>query len=150
MRRLLPALAVLSMLASPAAGQDFDLGLLAYDAGDYATALREFRLAAEQGNAMAQYNVGVMTYNGEGVAQNFAEAAEWYRRAAAQGYARAQSDLGDLYARGEGVPQDRVEAHKWYSLAAARGDAGAAKSRDRIAAKMTPAGIAAAERMARE
>jgi hypothetical protein len=51
---------------------------------DYATALRLFRPLADQGNALAQYALGVMYDNGQGVQQNYAEAAKWYRKAADQ------------------------------------------------------------------
>jgi TPR repeat protein len=62
-----------------------------------------------------------------------------------------------MYAKGEGVPQDYVQAHKWFNLAASRFPASekenrdkAVENRDRIAAKMTPAQIAEAQKLARE
>jgi uncharacterized protein len=55
-----------------------------------------------------------------------------------------------MYAKGQGVPQDYVSAHMWYSLAAAEGLTDAAKERDTVAAQMTPAQIAEAQRLARE
>jgi len=80
------AAALLSLtLPSSVAAQDFDRGVSAYNDGDYPTALREFRLAAEQGAALAQYNLGLMYNNGQGVPQNDAEAARLYRLAAAKG-----------------------------------------------------------------
>ncbi len=54
---------------------------------DDVEAARSFRLAAEQGLAIAQYNLGVMYNNGEGVPEDMAEAARWLRLAAEQGYA---------------------------------------------------------------
>ena len=51
---------------------------------------RETLQLAEQGNADAQYNLGVMYYNGRGVRQDYAEAVKWYRQAAEQGYPQAQ------------------------------------------------------------
>ena len=62
--------------------------------GDYATALREWKPLAEQGNADAQFNLGLMYRNGEGVQQDHEESAKWFRRAAEQGHAGAQSRLG--------------------------------------------------------
>lgn len=59
----------------------------------YATALREFRLLAEQGDANAQYNLGTMYDNGEGVREDDEEAAKWYRKAAEQGDATALAAL---------------------------------------------------------
>ncbi|MSP33056.1 MAG: sel1 repeat family protein, partial [Pseudolabrys sp.] len=60
---------------------------------DYAQAVKWYRLAADQGNAKAQSNLGLMYDNGQGVPQNYAEAMRWYRLAADQGLAEAQSNL---------------------------------------------------------
>jgi TPR repeat protein len=65
-------------------------------AQDYAEAVRLFRLAAAQGRAIAQYNMGVMFENGKGVAQDRGEAIRWYRLAAAQGEANATAALKRL------------------------------------------------------
>ena len=81
------------MLATSAFAQDFQKGADAYIAGDYATALQEWRPLAEQGYASAQYNLGQMYTNGEGVPQDYTEAVKWYRLAAEQGYADAQTNL---------------------------------------------------------
>ena len=83
------------------------------------------RRLAEDGNAAAQYNLGVMYHHGLGVAQSDGEAAKWIRRAAEQGIAEAQHNLGAAYATGEGVPQDYGEAAKWFRRAAEQGDADA-------------------------
>ena len=63
------------------------------------------RKAAEQGDAVAQYKLGVMYYDGSGVLQDYAEAVKWYREAAEQGHAIAQNSLGQMYDLGQGVPQ---------------------------------------------
>ncbi len=60
----------------------WDEAVAAYRRGDYATALREWRPLAKQGNAKAQNNLGVMYYNGQGVPQDYAEAVKWWRKAA--------------------------------------------------------------------
>jgi TPR repeat protein len=112
--------------------------------------VRWYRLAAEQGDAAAQYNVGVMYAKGQGVPQDFTEAVRWYRLAAAQGIATAQYNLGALYANGQGVPQDYVQAHMWLSLATEQGDKMASDARDLVAAKMSSAQIEKAKRLARE
>jgi TPR repeat protein len=96
------------------------------------------RLAADQGHASAQFNLGISYDNGQGVPQNYAEAVKWYRLAADQGDASAQYNLGQMYRLGEGVPQDYVSAHMWLNQSAAKGETRAAKLRDGIAAKMTP------------
>src|ERR1019366_1315713 len=80
-------------------------------------------LAAAQGDASAQYNLGLMYDQGRGVTQNYPESARWYRLAAAQGDASAQYNLGLMYDQGRGVPQDYKESARWYHLAAAQGHA---------------------------
>ena len=77
----------------------------------------EYRKAAEQGDASAQYKLGVCYDSGEGVAKDEMEAVKWWRKAAEQGYAPAQFNLGNSYAQGEGVVKDTVEAYKWFNLA---------------------------------
>ena len=81
--------------------------------------------AAKQGDAPAQYNLGLMYTQGQGVRQDYVEAVKWYRKAAEQGDAVAQYNLGLKYADGIGVRQDYVEAVKWYHKAAEQGLAGA-------------------------
>ena len=76
---------------------------------------------AEQGLLRAQFNLGLMYANGEGVPENDAEAVKWFRLAAEQGLAEAQFNLGVMYANGEGVPENDAEAVKWYRLAAEQG-----------------------------
>ena len=89
---------------------------------NYAEAVKWYRLAADQGSAAAQTNLGDIYDLGHGVPQNYAEAVKWYRLAADQGSAAAQNNLGALYASGHGVPQNYTEAVKWYRLAADQGD----------------------------
>ncbi len=69
---------------------DFSVGYKAYQRGDYATALRIFRQLADQGYASAQFNLGVMYGNGQGVTQDYVRAHMWYSLAAARG----QKDAG--------------------------------------------------------
>ena len=103
----------------------FDDALAAYTRGDYAAALKEFRVYAEQGYAGAQSNLGVMYEKSQGVPRDDAEAVRWYRLAAEQGLAHAQSNLGAMYQRGQGVARDEAEAVRWYRLAAEQGHASA-------------------------
>jgi uncharacterized protein len=91
--------------------------------------------------------------DGQGVPQDYEAAINWYRKAADQdGFAQkaARFFLGYMYETGKGVPQNYVLAHMWYNLAAAKGDKDDAENRDRVAAKMIPAQIAEAQRLARE
>jgi TPR repeat protein len=57
---------------------DFQTGLEAYKRGDYATALKEWRPLAENGDAQAQFQLGVMYHNGEGVQKDDKEAVKWF------------------------------------------------------------------------
>ena len=93
----------------------------AHKKGDYATALRIFHEYAMSGDATAQYGLGYMYRNGEGIPQNYTEALKWYRRAAEQGNVRAQYNLGLMYGNGEGLPRDYVEANTWFHQAAEQG-----------------------------
>ncbi len=114
MRHAIIAVLLLAAHAGTAvAGPDED-AVSAHKRGDYATALREFRELAAQGDADAQFNLGVMYHNGYG------------------------------------VPQDDVQAHMWFNLAEEHGHANAAKNRDIVAKRMTPAQIAEAQKLARE
>ena len=101
--------------------QQFQQGLEATKRGDYQTAFKLWLSLAEQGNASAQFNLGNMYANGQGVKQDDFEAVKWFRQAAEQGYTDAQFNLGVMYAKGQGVKQDDVEAVKWYRKAGAGG-----------------------------
>ena len=89
----------------------------AYQKGDYATALRLLRPLAAQGDAAAQYNLGLMYDEGRGVTRDDAQAVNWYRKAADQGDANAQNNLGFMYAEGRGVAQDYTQSADWFRKA---------------------------------
>ena len=76
---------------------------------------------AEQGDAFAQWLLGLMYDNGLGVPQDAKEAVKWFRKAAEQGYAPAQYNLGVRYSNGQGVLKDYKEAVKWIRKAAEQG-----------------------------
>jgi uncharacterized protein len=144
-------------LVFPAAQAAPESGYAAYRRGDYQTAWHILRPLAENGDARAQFNVGVMYSEGQGVPQDHAEAGKWYRLSAGQGYAQAQYNLGLWYARAEGTSQDDVRAHMWFNLAATRfphsdilSRSAAIKNRDTVASRMTDDQIVQAQRLARE
>ena len=85
---------------------------------DDAEAVRWFRMAAEQGHAEAQFNLGLMYAEGRGVPEDHAAAVDWYRMAAKQGHAGAMTNLGVMYAEGRGVTKDDMEATRWFLKAA--------------------------------
>jgi localization factor PodJL len=111
---------------------------------DAGAAKRWYTKAAEAGNARAAHNLAVLYAEPVGEAPDYAEAAKWFRKAAEMGVRDSQFNLAILYGRGLGVDQDLRQSWLWFSLAAAQGDADAAKKRDEAAAKMDPAGLAAA------
>ena len=125
MRNLTAALCLVVALLMGGAGlswsADFQKGLEAAKTGDYATALREWTPLAEQGDVEAQYNLGQMYAEGQGVPQDYKAAVNWYTLAAEQGAAKAQFNLGFMYRKGQGVPQDYKAAVQWYRLAAEQG-----------------------------
>ena len=94
----------------------FDEGIQAYESGDYAKALAEFKPLAEQGDPRAQTATGSLYHYGYGVEMNQLEAIKWYRMAADRGYSLAEQYLGMIYQRGDGVSRDLVAAHMWFSL----------------------------------
>ena len=129
-------------------------------ARECAYVLESLRPLAENGNPVAQYDLGRLLEEGLGLPQdfgpsrNYSEAATYYRKSAEQGNWEAQMSLGQLYENGRGVPQDFVLAHMWLNLAAAAGPTlmqeGLAKEREAVASLMTQDQIAEAQRLARE
>jgi TPR repeat protein len=70
---------------------------------------------ANQGDASAEYQLGVMYEEGQDLPKDTTEALKWYRKAAEQGNATAQTNLGAAYANGQGVPQDDAGSGKMVS-----------------------------------
>lgn len=81
----------------------------------------ELSAKAAQGNAEAQFKLGVRHHYGEGVSQNYSEAFKWFQKAADQGFAPAQSELGYMHEQGHGTTVNFDEAVKWYRKAADQG-----------------------------
>ena len=126
----------LTLIAPWALGQDPDT-------------ITEIRRQAEQGDAEAQFHLGFLYANGEGVLKDDAEAVRWYRLAAEQGNAWAQLSLGAMYAAGRGVLRDSVLAHMWSNIAGANGNEYARELRDILESYMTRAEISRATELAR-
>ena len=81
--------------------------------------METIRASAEQGDATAQFSLGLFNLAGE--EQTAAESVRWFRLAAEQGHPMAQMYLGLAYSRGDGVQRDAAEAMRWYRLAAESG-----------------------------
>jgi len=93
-----------------------------------------FFRAAEQGYADAQFNLGLMYANGEGVPQDMTQAAELFKKAAEQGHVDAQNNLGAMYFTGDGMARDEQKAIEWFEKAAAQGNEDARANLDAIKA----------------
>jgi TPR repeat protein len=93
----------------------------------YDKAVEYYTMAAEQGDANAQFNLGFMFGNGLGVEQSYEKAVEYCTMAAEQGHANAQCELGLMYENGQGVEQSCAIARKWWAKAANQGQEDAIK-----------------------
>ena len=113
-------------LSSTVALADYEDGVEAAFSGDYDTAFKEFTIAAEEGLSLAQYNLGILYFTGQGVEQDFDEAFEWTKRAAEQGHLNAQFNLGSLYLEGQGTQVSVLEGVNWFTQAAKNGHANSA------------------------
>lgn len=102
-------------------------GVVAYQDGQYARAMKLWYAPAEQGHVLAQFNLGVAYATGQGADVNFASAARWWQAAGYQGHTAAQYNLGLLYSRGQGVEKSVAKARMWWYMAAVSGDDPAAQ-----------------------
>lgn len=154
LRFALPILISLALLPAPPARADLAAGMFAYDQGDYATAMAEWKPLAEQGDPTAQGLLGLLYRGTPGTPADEAESVRWYRLAAEQGHPHAQYNLGLAYLAGRGVEQDDIAAYMWLDLAAhgiptgPDGTNSASQRRDALAARMSPSDIAEAARQA--
>ena len=100
-------------------------GNKAYQEDDYPHAMQWYRLAADQGDATAEDDIGEFYYYGHGVRVDYGQALSWYQLSAAKGNATAEDGIGALYARGQGVDKNYAQALTWFRQAAAQhnGDA---------------------------
>ena len=110
--------------------------------------LADLRKLADQGNADAQWQMGVRYHNGENVPRDDAQAMQWFLRAAEQGHATAQATLGAYYWAGRGVPQDLSKAYFWSALALAQGDENSKSRLEGLASQMTRTQVSAARQQA--
>lgn len=111
----------LGLHASAMAG--FTEGATAYNARNYALALKEVAPLAKAGHVDAQHLLGLMYYMGRGVPRDYKQAMAWHRKAALQGKADAQYVVGAMYYTGNSVPLDQKLAVSWFRKAAEQGHA---------------------------
>jgi len=129
---------VLLLTTGPALAGALEDGVAAYGKGDFATAAKLWKQSADEGNAAAQNNLGILYDLGKGVARDDGKALEWFHKSADQGFARAQFNLGRKYDNGEGIERDPVTAYMWFLLAAAGGNKAFAHTRNKIAKTLSP------------
>lgn len=120
-RSLLAACAIALGVGAPAVAGPLEDGMAAYHDKEYGKAVALWQPLAERGDAAAQYYLGTLFAEGNGVAQDDATAFSWFQRAAKQGNAAAQYNVGASYAAGTGVAKSSEDAAKWFRRAADQG-----------------------------
>lgn len=147
LRMSLAAAGLVFSLAVHAEGE-YDEAVKVYGCADYPKAFNLFKPLAEKGDALSQFQVGMMTEQGQGTDASFENAYPWYKKAADQGMADAYFALGQLYTRGLAVPQDAVQAYAMFDLAVRGGHAVAGDWLNMQANKMMPEQIEQARKVA--
>ena len=118
---LFPAVMIAVSFSGAVLAADFERGQEAFRAGDYSRALEVWQPLAREGNANAQFALGLMHEYGRGVKADDGAAVEWFEKAAEQDLPEAQYRLGVLHENGWGVERDAGVAAGWYRRAAERG-----------------------------
>lgn len=104
------------------------IGEYYFQAKDYSKAINWLDLSSEHGDMEAQFFLGQMYFNGDGVEQNYSKAILYYRKAADNNHAGAQCNLGHCYYNGYGVAKNIDEGFKWTCIAYKNGDKTAASN----------------------
>ena len=110
-----------SLLSSWQSLAGYKQGVDAALSGDFETAYDEFLIEAERGLDLAQYNLSILYYSGQGVEKNPEEAFKWSYAAASQGHVASMFNLASLYYNGFGVEKDSQSTVEWYGRAARSG-----------------------------
>ena len=110
-----------SLALADTPGEWYKKGVEHYEKHKLKEAHTWFLKAAEVGHSEAQFRLGLLYKNGDGVEKNSVEASRWYQKAAEQGFAKAQVNLGLMYQRGEGVEKNYSKAAEWQRKAANNG-----------------------------
>ncbi len=136
--------------AGDAAAQ-FALGMESSGTGalhDFAAAANWYRKAADQNHPVAQFNLGLMLAQGQGLERNDDAALSWITKAAEAGEAGAQSNLGNrcyrlsLDKNQPDASELRIEAYKWLHLSTAQGYKNSVGACELVSMRMTPEEIA--------
>ena len=127
----------------------FDEAMTDYKLGNYDDAYSALLKLGKQGQADAQFRLGIMAYKGQGVVKNYTQSIRWYRLAAENGHAGAQNNLGLIYRDGEGAKQSNVVAYMWFNLAAAD-NTRAVENRNNLARNLSKKQILQGQQLAAE
>jgi TPR repeat protein len=151
MKKTILAGFILLMAFAGVVRAEFEQAAVAYAMGQYGKAFETMLPLAETANhPYAQYYLGVMYANGQGVDKDAEAAGKWFSHAAKQGVSQAQFRLGELYAAGQGVPKDFEQAYAWYSVAAHLGHKQASTALESTSRQLSNEEIAEAKRLAEE
>jgi TPR repeat protein len=149
MRRLVVMLVCLAVAGAVRA--DFNSGVFAYINGQYDVALDTMRSLAETtDHPYAQYYLGMMYANGQGVDRDDQEAARWFSNAAKKGVSQAQFRVAEMYEQGRGLPRDYESAYAWYAVAAKLGNKQAPAALGRAADKLSEEQLKEAQALAQQ
>lgn len=135
------------VFCSAPAVADFESGMYAYGMGNYEDAAREFTVLANSGDTHAEYYLGLLYEEGQGLEQDFQLARQWYLKAAGKADVDAAFSLGRLFSKGLGVAQDLPAAYMWFGRAARGGHYLGQQEQDKCAALMTPQQLEQAKRL---
>ncbi|MBM3569710.1 MAG: sel1 repeat family protein [Alphaproteobacteria bacterium] len=113
---------------------------------DNRAAAEWFERAAAQDHPGALYQLGLMARRGQLGKPDVKRSVEYLKRAVQAGHGLAMARLGIDYLEGSGVEKDPILAYALLKMAAARGVQAAATQQKRVAADLTPAQLAEAER----
>jgi uncharacterized protein len=113
-------------------------------------AMDRYKPLAKEGNAKAQYYLGILYSDDNGVTTDYKKSMNWLKWSAAQGNNRAQSKIGEAYYYGKGVAKDFVQAYKWLIIAYRNFDDESRELRELIEKQITDKQIIEAKQLARE
>lgn len=125
-------------IAAPVRAGDFEQGLDAFNAGDYAAAFAIWWPSARAGDAKSQASLGFLYYAGKGVRRDDRQSLGWFRLAAEAGQPTAQYYLGVQYFYGLGIDRDLAQAYSWCDIALTNGYSEGLSCRDAAELQMSP------------
>jgi TPR repeat protein len=142
---------------------EYNLGVAAYKAKDYASARTHWSRSIESGDPASQNNLAYLLYYGLGGAAEMNRAVALWSASATNGHSEAQWHLGHAYEDGKAVPANLVEAYAWYRCAIASAERSAAddeaegqiaedarKSLTSLLERLPPEQFSASEELARK